>query len=51
LPSRLQRRKHPAALQVLAVTELSLLPYGKYQRVAFYMATDKVDKLQDTTVF
>jgi hypothetical protein len=51
LPIRLQRRKHPAVLQVLAVTELSLSPYGKYRRVAFCMATDKVDEPQDTTVF
>ncbi|KAJ0130814.1 Uncharacterized protein HZ326_23312 [Fusarium oxysporum f. sp. albedinis] len=34
-------RKFPAALQVLAVTEVSLSPYDKYRRVALYMATDK----------
>jgi hypothetical protein len=44
LPIRLQRRKPPAALQVLAVTELSLSPYDKYGRVALCMATDKVDE-------
>jgi hypothetical protein len=44
LTIRPQRRKRPAALQVLTITELSLLSYDKYRRVALRMATDKVDK-------
>jgi hypothetical protein len=44
LPIRPQRKKPPAALQVLAVTELSLSPYAKYRCVALYMATNKVDE-------
>jgi len=38
------KKKRPAELQVLAVTELSLSPYDKYRPVALSMATDKVNE-------